>query len=83
MTRYQVTHPGFYVLSLVSLAILLVLIGFFISALLFSQQYARQFKEGISLVLELGPAFDREQQDAAVRTVAEYEGVLAGSVAFV
>ncbi|MDX1479640.1 MAG: hypothetical protein R3301_18135 [Saprospiraceae bacterium] len=83
MPRYQVTHPGFYVLSLVSLAILLVLIGFFISALFFSQQYTREFKEDIALVLELGPGFDRERSDDVVQFVTEYEGVLPESVAFI
>lgn len=83
MARYQVTHPGFYVLSIISLAILLVLIGFFISGLLFSQQYAKEFKEDISLVLELPPEFSPDLGAQVTSALKEYPGVRTGSVEFV
>ncbi len=81
LAKYRVSHPGFYVFSLASLAILLVLCGVLISGLFFSDYYARKFKEDIVLLCEL------TDEDGVGDKVMEFlnseAGIAKGSVEFV
>ena len=83
MARYQVTHPGFYILSIISLAILLVLIGLFVSGYFFSQHYSQEFKENIKLIAEIEPGTASDEIDKIVSGVQKFEGVRQESVIFI
>ena len=83
MSKYRVSHPGIYYLSIASLAIILVLCGFFVSAVLFSDSYTRKIKEEITLVAELKPGADDPDISAIVETIKSVEGIQPKSVQFV
>ena len=83
LAKYRVSHPGFYVFSIISLAILLVLSGFLISALVFSDYYNKKFREDISLLAELRSDLSDADVDDAKRTLSAMPEVKETSVKFV
>lgn|GEM_PF-3164985 len=83
MAKYQVSHPGFYVFSLISLSILLVLSGFLLTGLFFSDFYTKKIKEEIKLLAELRDEVSDEELDQILQQFTEIDGVKKGSVQFV
>ena len=83
LARYRVTHPGFYIFSLVSLAVLLVLCGILLAGLLFSDQYSRKFKEDIRLLCELSPDSNEKDRETVMDIIEANDGIKEGSVTFV
>jgi len=83
LAKYQVSHPGFYVFSLISLSILLVLSGFLLTGLFFSDFYTKKIKEEIKLLAELRDEVSDEELDQILQQFTEIDGVKKGSVQFV
>jgi cell division transport system permease protein len=83
VARYQVTHPGFYFMSIFSLAILLVLSGLFLAALFFSETYTRTFREQIELIVEIDPGTSDEKIDEVALFLRRAEGVRGTEVEIV
>ena len=83
MAKYQVSHPGFYVFSLISLSILLVLSGFLLTGLFFSDFYTKKFKEEIKLLAELREELSGEEVDLILQQISDIDGIKDGSVHFI
>ncbi|HLF64010.1 MAG TPA: permease-like cell division protein FtsX [Saprospiraceae bacterium] len=83
MQNYRIQHPGFYLLTLFSLTILLMLSGFFLAASYLSQRYANKFQEEVKLIVELKTGADKDDQATVTAALKKAEGVLDESVEFI
>ncbi len=83
MAKYRVSHPGFYVFSVFSLAILLVLCGLLLSALLFQDFYNRKFREDITLLAELSRDVKDEDVADLIEAIGNLSEIKSSTVRFV
>ncbi|RLD20015.1 MAG: hypothetical protein DRI69_07160 [Bacteroidetes bacterium] len=83
LAKYHVSHPGFYIFSLISLSILLVLSGFLMTGLFFSDFYAKKFTEEIRLLAELREGVTDDEIAPILKQFEKIEGIKKGSVHFV
>jgi cell division transport system permease protein len=83
LAKYRVSHPGFYLFSLVSLSILLVLSGFLLTGLFFSDYYTKKFKEEIRLLAELQMDMARDVVDQTLDRFEKIDGIKKGSIKFI
>lgn len=83
MNKYNIQHPGFLILTLFSLTILLVLTGFFIAITYSTQRYANKFQEEVKLIVELKTGATDADSAEVTKAVKSAEGVLPASVEFI
>jgi cell division transport system permease protein len=80
---YRIQHPGFYLLTLFSLTILLTLSGFFLAATYLSQRYADKFQEEVKMIVELKTGSTEEDRIAVTTALKRAEGTIGESVEFI
>lgn len=83
LNQYRIHHPGFFVLSLFSLTILLILTGFFLTGSYLSHQYAGKFREEVKLIVELRTGTTESDRDKVKAALLALEGVTVSGVEFV
>lgn len=81
--NYRIQHPGFYLLTIFSLTILLMLTGFFLAASYLSQRYANKFQEEVKLIVELKAGATEKERNEVTTVLKAADGVLAESIEFI
>jgi cell division transport system permease protein len=83
LNQYRIQHSGFYVLTLFSLTILLVITGFFLAASYMAHRYTQQFQEEVKLIVELRLGTTEAARKDVIEILSKSEGVVEGSIEFI